>query len=342
MSIYVDKQYAQRISPKLDKFKWIGVNGAAQFRCPICGDSKKNKYKCRGALSPYKGMLRVTCYNCGYNKPFGLFLKSFDPVMFKEYCLEVFKDKHNGKTKEEVIEEVTKLVEELEPAKPIDLKSIQELEFCHPAVQYVHKRKIPTKDYANIYYTDNYKKWVTEAVVKGKFKAEYLPKEDPRIVIPFQSEIGGPPFAFQGRTILKDPKIERYITITVKQNAPLIYGLDRVDQTETIYVVEGPIDSLFIPNAIAVAGSGLTRLLKYKKLKLVFIFDNEPRSPEICKIMEKIIDAGKKIVIWPRAVKGLKDVNDMVIAKKNVLDILEKNCYDNVIAKLKYNEWKKI
>lgn len=346
MSLYIDKKYANLLSTRLERFKWQSGD-IASFRCPICGDSKKSKTKCRGGFFPAKDSLMVGCFNCNHEfKHFGTFLKRLDPVLYKEYMYEAFKFNNDHKWFHNRAEKQEKKVEQIAKVSvnnPLQhLKSIAELNqlnIMHPAVKYIRERKIPHEFWNKLYYTDNYKKWINEYIEKDKFK--YVGPTDQRIVIPFFSGTNVP-FAYQGRFIgPEDSNTERYISINPVKSNILLYGVERLKNDEPIYVVEGPIDSMFLNNGVAVAGSALTKLLKYKKLKLIFIFDNEPHSKEICELMERVIEQGHKIIIWPANIKE-KDINDMVLAGRNVIDIVEKNCYTGLTAKLKFSEWKKV
>jgi hypothetical protein len=340
MSLYIDKKYASLVSVRLERFKWKGEE--AQFRCPICGDSVKNKFKTRGGFFPNTedDLIVVGCFNCGYYKPFGAFLKHMDPNMHKEYVLENFKHDNTHKWISTNDQKQVVKVQKIAPCIGIPILHLQcvaNLDPFHPAAVYIRERKIPFQFYGLLYYTDNYKKFVHDHIDSTKF--EKYPESDPRIVIPFFSASGAV-FAWQGRSL--NPKDEqRYITINPVPDNILLYGVERLKDNIPTYVVEGPFDSMFIPNCVAVAGSSLTKLLKYKKLNLTFIFDNEAYSKEICKLMDRVITEGKSIVIWPSTIKE-KDINDMVLAEKNVLDIIAKNSYTGLLARMKFNEWKKI
>jgi hypothetical protein len=121
---------------------------------------------------------------------------------------------------------------------------------------------------------------------------------------------------------------------------PKIYGLDRVNENEEVYVTEGPFDSEFIPNSLAMCGADviLDCILFCSR---TFIYDNEPRNKEIVQRYEKCISNGEKIVIWPRSIKE-KDINDMVISRHNVMEVIKLNTYKGLEAKVKLNEWKKV
>jgi hypothetical protein len=129
------------------------------------------------------------------------------------------------------------------------------------------------------------------------------------------------------------------------EEVPRMYGLDRVDDSKMVYVFEGPIDSMFIDNAIAVASSSLESAATIlDKKKLVLVFDNEPRNKEIVKLMEHAIDNHFNVVIWPEMITD-KDINDMILSgfdKEELCDIMEKNTFVNLRAKMEFINWKKV
>ena len=161
--------------------------------------------------------------------------------------------------------------------------------------------------------------------------------DHPRLLIPFRNE-KGEVFAYQGRAFGKEQP--KYITIRLDDDTTKIFGLDRIDDTKQVYAVEGPIDSLFLDNCIAVGGADLAKL----ENDVVIIFDNEPRNKEICKQMDSCIGFGKRIVIWPDSMKH-KDINDMIMAgyvKEQIQEIIDDNIFSGASAKLRFSEWKKI
>ena len=59
-----------------------------------------------------------------------------------------------------------------------------------------------------------------------------------------------------------------------------VYGLNRVDLNKTVYITEGPFDSMFIDNAIAMAGADVDwDLIKGKDA--VFVYDNENETQKL-------------------------------------------------------------
>ena len=167
--------------------------------------------------------------------------------------------------------------------------------------------------------------------------------DHPRLIIPFRDK-EGEVFAYQGRAFgNENPK---YITIKLDEDADKIYGLDRVTKDKEVLVVEGPLDSLFLDNCIAVAGADFSKPLSIDGRlmlngELTVIFDNEPRNKEICKQMVKTISQGRKIVIWPDNIEE-KDINDMVLADIPVEDIIKTNTYHGAAAQIRFAEWRKI
>ena len=114
-----------------------------------------------------------------------------------------------------------------------------------------------------------------------------------------------------------------------------------MDLSRRIYVVEGPIDSLFIDNCLAVAGADFNHL---QLEDVTVVLDNEPRSREIIKRMENLIDTGYALVIWPHSIQQ-KDINDMILAGMSsgeVEETIKQNTHHGLEAKMKLAAWKRI
>ena len=128
-------------------------------------------------------------------------------------------------------------------------------------------------------------------------------------------------------------------------DVPLIYNLNNVDNTKTIFVTEGPLDSLFLPNSIAVGGSDFKKIDKKFKDNAILVYDNEPRSTEIIKKISSVIDEGWSVCIWnDRRVSEFKDINEMILgglSSNDIVDIITSNTYNGLSAKTKLMEYKK-
>ena len=123
------------------------------------------------------------------------------------------------------------------------------------------------------------------------------------------------------------------------EDKPKIYGLDTVDDSKVVYITEGPLDSLFIDNSIAMAGADVN--VSNYDWNCVYIFDNEPRNKQICDRISNAIDRGDSVVIW-NPNNDEKDINDMVLAGHNVKSLIESNTYQGLEAKVKFTEWKRV
>ena len=340
MTLFVDVKYADMLGPRLRNYKRKG-DFLWNFSCPVCGDSKTNKSKARGYIYKVKTGLFVKCHKCGYSTNIGNLVKYLDPVMYQEYVLENYKEsgapRSHHKDTSIAIPAIIK-TPELTDSILDPIKRLDSLPIDHPAVKYVLSRKIPSKFLSLLYYAPKFKAYVNW-VVPGKFRD--LQDEHPRLIIPYFNR-HGKCFAFQGRAFGKeDPK---YYTIKVDDTEEKVFGLDRVNFAKRIFITEGPLDSLFIPNAIAVSGSSFTTpTIEALKTNCTVIYDNEPRSKQLTQLIKKTIDAGFSVCLWPEAVVE-KDINEMVLVGKtpeDILEVIKQNTYTGVEAQLRFASWRK-
>ena len=274
------------------------------------------------------------CHNCGQGQNLANFIKFVDPKLYESYLLERYKKSAPATPKPEFDFKPTKFKDQT----PIDdLKSIQDLPEDHPARLYCVNRKIPEKYFNKLFLSDKFMTLVNE-VKPNTYK---IIKDHPRLILPFY-DTTGKIFAFQGRAFGKEQP--KYLTIKLDENKQKVYGLDKVNFQQPIYITEGPIDSLFIDNCLAAGGADLFLKNKIPNEQITYIFDNEPRNKEIVKRMYKVIEQDFNVVIWPEEIQ-LKDVNDMIksgLTKLELQDIISKNTYSKLSALTKLNYWKKI
>jgi transcription elongation factor Elf1 len=337
MPSYIDTKYLNLVSSRLLLFKQKTLN-LYNFRCPFCGDSQKKKNKARGYLYQKKTDLYFHCHNCGQSNTFSNFLKQLDGEMFKEYQLERYKEGLTGKGTNTPNPE-TKHEKPIFYSK-IDLPKISDLEDTHFAKVYMVNRMISPSFLSRLYFAEDFKGF-TYKVTNRQYD---LNENEARIIIPFFDENKNL-IAFQGRAFT-NTKL-RYITIKVDENAPKIFGLDTIDIKKQFYIVEGPIDSMFLPNCIAMAGSDISAKSLGKIANAMqdgmgtMVFDNEPRNIEIIKRMERVIDYGWKVCIWPEYIKH-KDLNDMVLnGMTEISEIINKFTYQGLLAKTQLAAWRK-
>jgi len=328
---FIDVKYINLISSRLPKFKKVKPN-LYNFRCPICGDSQKQKNKARGYLYRVKNNTNYKCHNCGISVSFNSFLKDLDPETHKEYIFEKFKDGKTGKnfaaqTPEDIFKKVETSKPEFKMKIVIDLPSA----FLESrAKNYLESRAIFRGEF---YFARNFQEFVN-TIKPDTFKSTHYGEE--RIVIPLirnNTLIG-----VQGRALSSNPI--KYLTIMLDDDAPKVYGLDTIDKRLPVYVVEGPFDSTFINNSVALCGSD-GEIRDLERSDKVFVYDNEPRNKEIVSRIERCIERGERVVIWPTTIRE-KDINDMVLSGHNVQDIVESNVYTGLQAKLKFTTWKKV
>jgi hypothetical protein len=327
---YIDVKYIGLISPQLEKFS-KKKDSLYNFRCPYCGDSKKHTNKTRGYIFKVKNDFVYKCHNCGLGRTFTNFLKDNCPHLHNQYVMERYSEGLTGKNTQTKNPDFKFTKPEFQKKKTgIELEKISELNITHPARVYLEERKIKELDY--FYYCPKFKEWTNSQL--DVFPN--LKQDGPRIIIPLRDTEGNM-FGYQGRSLAPKAKI-RYITIMLDDSKTKIFGLDRIDQTKTVYVTEGPFDSMFLSNSIAMCGSDVN--LSNFDFKLIYVFDNEPRNKEIVQKYIKTIDAGERVVIWPSGIVE-KDINDMIMTGHNVQDVVESNTYQGLEAKLKLTEWKK-
>jgi len=320
----VDSKYIGLVSSRLPKFKRVKEN-LYNFRCPLCGDSKKHKNKARGYVYALKADMNYKCHNCGASSTFSNFLKQLDPTLHKQYVFEKFQTRNTGKGS--IIEKPKFDFKKPVFKKQIDLPKASEIPV---AKKYLEKRKL---DPSKFYFTSEFRKWVNTQ----KQTFDTIGRDESRIIIPMydteRNLIG-----FQGRAL--GPNFVKYITVMLQENAPKIYGLDKINTNQTVYVVEGPFDSTFVENSVALCGSD-GDMAHLEGSDIVYVYDNEPRNKEILQRIERCIDRGEKVIIWPKNIQD-KDINDMVLAGHDIMPMLKSNIYSNLEAKIKFNNWKRV
>ena len=337
MSIIIDTKYLSLLSPRLDRFKKVR-DYLWNFRCPQCGDSQKSKSKARGYVYRKKTALFFKCHNCGVGQSVGNLIKDLDPFLHKQYIMERYRAGETGQRKSKAPEFKFETPKFKPKKTTIDLPSIESLPKEHYARVYCEGREIPQQFMDKIFYAEDFKNW---ALSVCQVDYSNLMGKEPRLVIPFfdrDNQLIGA----QGRA-LQESKI-RYVTVKVHEDAPKVFGLERWNSDQHTYLVEGPIDSLFLPNCLAMAGADMSDLSILDKDKTTLIFDNEPRNFQIVKSMMKSLQDGWKIVVWPNSIT-CKDINDMVLTSikdARLVEIINTNTYSGQRGEWEVHSWKKV
>jgi len=334
MNTFVDTKYIGLLSSKLSQFKKKSGN-LYNFRCPYCGDSEKSKTKARGYLILNKTFFVYKCHNCEKSTDFGSLLRYVNSDLHKEYTFEIYKNKN-------VYIQSDDIKKDLNLTKPVflkgdsplkKLKKISQLSPDHPVTKWVRNRHIQSRFHYKLFFCNRFYEWVN-TFIPNKFPS--LKGDHPRFVIPFLDK-SNKMFALQGRAFGKEQP--KYVTIKLDESKEKIYGLDRLDLNKPVNIVEGPIDSLFLDNCIAMAGADVA--LKIPAEQCTMIFDNEPRNEQIVNRMIDAVNKNYKVVIFPQSLK-YKDINDMVLSGHDVMSMIKLNTYSGLEAKVKFNSWKKV
>jgi len=336
MSSFVDLDYISKIQPRLHQFK-KKREYLFNFRCPVCGDSKKSKTKARAYLYRVKNDMFFKCHNCSASHNLANFIKLVDNSLYDRYIVERYKG--SKPTKENNIFDKFKsdIKKKLNFTPLQGLKPFSEIDNKHPAKQYLLNRKIPEKFFNKLFLCNKFQAYVNK-LKPGTFGKETDKYEHPRLIIPFY-DVDDTVFALQGRAFGKEQP--KYITLKLYENKQKIFGLERINLHKTLYIVEGPLDSLFLDNCIAAAGADIH--LSVEQKDVVFIFDNEPRNKQIIDRMYKVIDQDYKLVIWPNNIKE-KDINEMIMnghTQTQIKKIISDNTYSGLSAHTKLNSFKR-
>jgi hypothetical protein len=331
MELYVQKDLAKQVMPLLKLSIITSTNPLKiNFRCPACGDSKKDPYLCRGWMYEKQGNMKFGCFNCDEGTYLAPFVKKYFSNVWDGFRLEHFKNRNVEKPPVAIIK----------PRKIIykhhDYKSVKYLSDEHDAVKYLLNRKIPRGFFKDIYYTSHWKKCADD-ICSGIMRT--MDNDYPRIVFPLQDKKGV--FGIQGRDLANHPA--KYQTILSSPDAVKVWGLSRINSSKRVFILEGILDAMFIANAVAMlGGSADPKLLKFDNK--VWVLDNEPRHPDTKKRMNKLIKQGEQVMIWYNCPFKGKDVNEMIQNGASIIDInkyMWKNVYSGLMAKMKMSDWSK-
>jgi transcription elongation factor Elf1 len=343
MSLIIDSKFVRLLSSRLRNFKQK-KDYLWNFSCPFCGDSKKNLSKARGYVFAKGNNLFYGCHNCGEGTNVANLVKQVDPSLHQEYTLERYKE---GKSNTSNFKATTLNISPPRFDKLAKQKVFEHSEWCdklpsgHFCLTYLQKRQIPQEYYSKLLFTSKYKQFI-DALIPNHGKQLI---DDARLIIPFY-DVYNNLVAVSGRALENSDKTLRYITIrTVDSDSKLVYGMDKVDLNQTVKIVEGPIDSLFLSNCLASGDANLN--LTAKNISAddkILIFDNEPRNKEIVKLMQDAIKSDSYVVIWPDTIQA-KDINEMVmsgISNDEIEKIISSNSFSGLEAQTRFTFWKKV
>ena len=330
---YIDLKYIRLISTQLRNYKEKG-NNLINFSCPICGDSTKDKKKARGYIYEKQNKYQFKCHNCNTGMSAGNLIKAVNPDIWKEWKAEKFTSKYK------VTKPKPRFNNTLFKNKPkildyeLGMTSLDKLPKNNAGVIYATSRMIPKEQFHRIFYTED----INPIARKLGYEQEFPVSE--MVVFEFKNEDNRTTH-IQGRYIDPQSKQFRFVTLDLMKDQPKIFGLETIDPSKKVYIVEAPIDSLFLPNCIAYAGSSLNTFTpNYDDFTI--ILDREPRNSTIVKIMMKCIEKGFPIAILPNDLEG-KDINDYIQHGYDPIplrELIDDHTFKGMKAKLRMTLWR--
>jgi hypothetical protein len=302
----------------------------------------------------------MKCHHCGKGTNLGNLIKHVDDGTYKQYILERYTNnasRHNDHADPKLVfESIPRRVAREDATAAGDTEPLHELleddilsrVQCvgslpdnHPVRHYIKDRQILEDQVSLFYYAPKFKRFVNSCV--EKFTPESLEYDYPRLIIPYFNEHGKVTM-FNCRAFGKEEP--KYMMVRLDEDAPKVFGLDRVDRNKTVYVTEGEIDSLMIENGIATGGAASldSPQIQAMKGRVVLVHDNEPRNREVGAVIKKTIQEGYNMFIPPDDF-GYKDLNEAVqdgMSREALKKVVDENCYQGLAAELRFANWIKV
>lgn len=271
--------------------------------CPVCKEGKSAGRSRRLFYFPHKGYF--FCHNCSKSwRPFE-WVKEVTtmtiPEIIKRNNEKAGENQLPEKYVKPVEEKVELVISDL-PEGSVDLTDETQVQFYHTnkfvklALEYCRNRRLFTA-------TNSCSKF-------------YVALEDKvhrnRLVIPFYGD-NNKVICYQTRALTSN-QFPKYLT---KFGEKELFGLNNVDSTiPYVFVFEGPIDSMFVKNGIAMASLSPTekQLQQINNLigfEQIYVFDNDKNNAQTSRKIEKYIKERKKIFIWPKEFSRFKDFNEI-------------------------------
>ena len=289
--------------------KYVKSTNTYMGGCPICREGKSWGRKSRLYYIPKDDV--ICCHNCGwYGKP-GKWIMEVEQITYNEMVDQINTGSFTYGIDIEVKEN------KQTPALPLDSINLfdkSQLLFyaSSPVVRKAAKVIIDRR--------------LNTAV--NRPRALYISLVDfvhkNRLTIPFYDRTGKCVF-YQSRSIGEtDPTRPKYLS---KQNSDkTLFNYGNVSSSaENIFVTEGPIDSFFIRDSVAVAGiqerskSTFTprqseQISSMFLSQVVWVLDSQYLDTASLSKTKNLLKSGECVFIWPEDVgKRFKDINDMCV-----------------------------
>jgi hypothetical protein len=327
----IDRKFIGLVSGRLKNITYKGSSSVLASFTHSCERANKR----RGHFLSYKGTTFFRCFNCGSSLSLSQFLKDTDQTLYREYCLENFREGvwESREPEHSILDDSTE-PEKIAPERSDYFDTLipySSLRDNHPALSYVTSRGIPRERYLEFFLAPNFFKWASNFdPVFSRFE-----KSVPRLVIPYYGSLNSNLLGFSCRAFGKE--LPKYIHLRVDKTNEFIYGLSRLDMSKPILVTEGPLDSTFLSNCIAMGGASFkSEFISSHKENVIIIPDNDfRRNLHVFNQLRAAVDAGNKICLlpshWP------KDINDCIkkgISSDSIHNYISENTKFGLAAKL--------
>lgn len=339
MSLWRDKKYVNLIGAQLPRFRWKSST-VANCRCVLCGDSAKSQLKARGYFFPHKQSYLYKCHDCGVSLPIGAFLYRISRNLHHEYLMEELKEQTPAPTETSAPAPYVFTPSRLftQPKEMHQLSASELTTELHVVREFVVRRQLPLSALKYLYGTTLAHTFLTPLV--GDAKAASVKDGLPYLVIPLCLP-NGTWYGAQFRLLTR----KEYLTFRWGHDRLRVFGLNYYDASRTVYCVEGPLDALCLPNAIAMCGSDLqggVDAIRAEHIPLndyVLVWDNEPRNTSVCALLTKAVRKGEPVVVWPPALP--KDINEMIQHGYDAQSLVRTHTYQGIRAELELQQWQK-
>jgi len=320
-----------RLIPKAEKVDSITYRG----RCPICGDSKKDQRKKRFYLLKERGRHpnAVKCHNCGYATSAYHLFQELAPEEIKkrskpwsERDLEDIKRlseglplfKHNDAFVEETPDSyLRKFDDELDKAKTVLVSFFENftlpIEQSPEAHSYMQSRLIPKS------YIDEMRILKPEFHDMNVFRYAYLRDY---AFIPFLDLEDSKPYYFHSRKFrnMDTNPLPSYFACPYRPSdvdVKFFMNELRVHNDDPIIIAEGTLDSMHLPNSIALNGIHKLTEDQIKKFEyrygdnIIYALDNEMIDKDSTKKVKQLLKMNKKVFLWKELAKEVPEVSSI-------------------------------
>jgi len=292
------------------------MHGRITLACPYCGDSHTDDTKKRGNI--YWDTLQYHCYNCSHHTNLYSFLRdhdvrlpntgdSFDVIDYiktnERSVKKIETIKHSVFSKaDELAIPIDKFksffkAKEITPGDWIWFK-LKERLLHHMSDQFLYSERDQKLWILNLTPTGNILS-VQSRRMKGK-GSRYLTYDLPKLYQEMNIEIN----------------IDEDVLVSISKVSTL-FGIMQVNFQRDVTIFEGPLDSKFMTNSLALATAGRSTNEFDEMATVRYMFDNDKTGKE--KMAEKL-KKGRPVFMWSKFLKeneldtyNIKDLNDLMI-----------------------------